>query len=41
MSFFNRLSTVLVAAALLGPMAPLDARNRKGDKFLADGRIHE
>ncbi|MBZ5624847.1 MAG: hypothetical protein LAQ69_40025 [Acidobacteriia bacterium] len=41
MSFFNRLTAVLVAAALLGPLAPLEARTRRGDKFLALGRAHE
>jgi general secretion pathway protein D len=41
MSFFNRLIAVLVCAALAGPLAPLQAKTRKGDKYLAEGRIHE
>jgi len=41
MLFFNRLTAVLVAAAMLVPLAPLEARTRKGDKFLAEGRIAE
>src|ERR1035437_7143994 len=38
---FKRLLAILVACALLGPMLPLEARTRKGDKFLAQGRNHE
>jgi general secretion pathway protein D len=41
MSFFNRLVAVFLAAALTGPMAPLQAKTRKGDRYLAQGRIHE
>jgi general secretion pathway protein D len=41
MSFFNRLTAVWVAAALLAPALPLDAKTRKGDKYLAEGRVHE
>jgi general secretion pathway protein D len=41
MRFFNRLTAVWVAAAMLVPLAPLEARTRKGDKFLAEGRIAE
>jgi len=41
MSFFNRLIAVLLCAALLGPIAPLEARTKKGDKYFAQGRIHE
>lgn len=41
MSFFNRLTAMAVAIALLGPVAPLQARTRKGDKFLAEGRVAE
>ena len=41
MSFFNRLTAVFVTALLLAPMAPLQARTRKGDKYLAEGRAHE
>src|SRR3954463_390070 len=41
MSFFNRLTAVFLAALLVAPMAPLQARTRKGDKSLADGRAHE
>jgi general secretion pathway protein D len=41
MSFFNRLTALMVCAALIGPMAPLQARNRKGDKQLSQGRSLE
>src|SRR5580704_5694359 len=41
MPFFNRLTTVFLAATMLVPTAPLQARNRKGDKYLAEGRAHE
>src|SRR5579872_6651835 len=41
MSLFNRLVAVLLTAALIGPIAPLQARNRKGDKYFAEGRAHE
>jgi general secretion pathway protein D len=38
---FNRLIAVLLTAALLGTVAPVEARTRKGDKLLAQGRLHE
>jgi general secretion pathway protein D len=38
MSIFNRLTALMVCAALLGPIAPLEARNRKGDKQVSQGR---
>ena len=38
---FNRLTAVLLTATLLGPMLPLQARTKKGDRFLAEARIHE
>ena len=41
MSLFNRLVAVIVAAAMIAPLAPLQARTRKGDKYYADGRAHE
>jgi len=41
MSLFNRLIAVIVSAALIAPVVPLEAKTRKGDKFLAEGRIHE
>lgn len=41
MRFFNQLTAVLLAAALLGSVAPLQARTKKGDSYLAQGRIHE
>src|SRR3954451_17675789 len=37
----NRLTAVVVTAALLGPMLPLEARTKKGDRYLAEGRGHE
>lgn len=41
MSFFNRLLAVVLTAVLIGPMTPLDARTRKGDKYYSEGRAHE
>lgn len=41
MSFFNRLTAILLAVALIGPVSPLEARNRKGDKYLGQGRVAE
>jgi general secretion pathway protein D len=41
MYFFNRLTAVVAIATMLGPMLPLEARTRKGDKFLYEGRSHE
>src|SRR6266540_750126 len=39
--FFNRLTAVVLTAVLLGPMTPLEARTKKGDKYLNEGRLHE
>jgi general secretion pathway protein D len=41
MLFLKRLSAVLLSCALVGAPLPLEAKTRKGDKFLADGRSHE
>jgi general secretion pathway protein D len=41
MLFFNRLIAVVVAAVLIAPVLPLEAKTRKGDKYLSEGRIHE
>ena len=41
MLFFNRLSAVLLSCVLIGAQLPLEAKTRKGDKFLAEGRAHE
>src|ERR1039457_3858369 len=41
MYLFNRLTAIVLTAALFGPMLPLEARTKKGDKFLAEGRVHE
>jgi len=41
MSFFNRLTAILVTAAMIGTLLPLEAKTRKGDKYLSEGRIHE
>ena len=41
MLFFNRLTAVVLAAALIGPAVPLEARTKKGDKYLATGRASE
>ena len=41
MLFFKRLLAIALSAALLGPIAPLHARTRKGDRFLTEGRAFE
>ena len=41
MFFFNRLTAVVLAAALIAPAVPLEARTKKGDKYLATGRASE
>jgi general secretion pathway protein D len=41
MSFFNRLTAVFLAALLIGPLVPLEARTKKGDRFLGQGRAAE
>jgi general secretion pathway protein D len=41
MLYFKRLSAVLLSCALVGVPLPLQAKTRKGEKFLADGRAHE
>src|SRR5215212_4719379 len=41
MSFFNRLTAVILIAIMAGPLAPLQARTKKGDKYFAEARAHE
>ena len=41
MPFFKRLTAVVLTAMLIGPLAPLQARTKKGDKYLGEGRVHE
>ena len=41
MYLFNRLTAIVLTSMLLCPTLPLEARTKKGDKFLAEGRIHE
>src|SRR6266536_3136635 len=41
MYLFNRLTAIMMTAVLLGPTLPLQARTKKGDKFLTQGRLHE
>src|SRR5450432_314399 len=42
MFLFNRLMAIVLTAAMLGPMLPpAEARTRKGDKFLSQGRAYE
>jgi len=38
---FNRFLAILMTLVMLGPMLPLEAKTRKGDKYLAEGRAHE
>ena len=41
MYLFNRLTAIVLTAVLLGPTLPLEAKTKKGDKLLAEGRMHE
>jgi len=41
MLFFNRLTAVVLAAALMAPAVLLEARTKKGDQYLAAGRKSE
>src|SRR5664280_754303 len=41
MYLFNRLTAIVLTAVLLVPTLSLEARTKKGDKFLTDGRLHE
>src|SRR5207249_9451798 len=41
MSVFNRLTSLLLAVTMLVPVAPLDAKTKKGNKYLAEGRAYE
>jgi general secretion pathway protein D len=41
MPFFNRLTAVVLAAVLIAPAVSLEARAKKGDKYLAEGRASE
>ena len=38
---FNRFLAILMTCVMVGPMLPLAAKTRKGDKYLAEGRAHE
>jgi general secretion pathway protein D len=38
---FNRFLAILMTIVMVGPMLPLEAKTRKGDKYLAEGRAHE
>jgi len=38
---FNRFLAILMTVVMVGAMLPLEAKTRKGDKFLAEGRAHE
>ena len=41
MYLFNRLTAIMLTSLLLCPTLPLEARTKKGDKFLAQGKLHE
>lgn len=41
MHFLNRLTAVFVSVLLAGATLPLQAKSKKGDKYLAEGRVHE
>ena len=41
MHFLNRLSAVVLTAFLAAPVLPLEAKSKQGDKYLAEGRVHE
>jgi general secretion pathway protein D len=38
---FNRFLAIFMTGVMLGPMLPIEAKTRKGDKYLAEGRAHE
>ena len=38
---FNRFLAVFLSLVMVGSMLPLEAKTRKGDKYLAEGRAHE
>src|SRR5215471_6461860 len=41
MPFFNRLMAVLMAGFMAVPAVPLEAKTKRGDKYLAEGRSQE
>jgi general secretion pathway protein D len=41
MSFFKQLTAVVLVALMAGPVVPLEARTKKGDKLFGDGRNFE
>ena len=41
MSVFNRLTAVLLAVLMAAPVVPLEAKTKKGQKFLIEGRGYE
>jgi general secretion pathway protein D len=41
MPFFNRLIAIVLAAVLIAPTVSLEARTKKGDKYLVQGRASE
>src|SRR5437016_474672 len=42
MLFINRLTAAVVAATMIAALAPpAEAKTKKGDKFLGQGRVHE
>jgi general secretion pathway protein D len=41
MLFFNRLTAIIVSFCMLAPLAPLEAKTRKGDKLFSQGRLEE
>src|ERR1043166_4435502 len=41
MSFFNRLTAIVLVALLAGPVLPLEAKSKKGEKYFVDGRNAE
>ena len=41
MLLFYRLTAIVLTALLVAPVAPLEAKTKKGDKYLRDGRLAE
>jgi general secretion pathway protein D len=41
MPLFNRIVAVFASFLLLAPVAPVQAKTRKGDRYLTQGRAHE
>src|SRR5271157_1917023 len=41
MSVFNRINALLLSFLLMAPLAPIQAKTKKDDHYLTEGRVHE